>query len=145
VSDGRNAAAALGVARASYAAMSKNEVKAQEDRIAASYKAAKARCDKLSANAEDIRMAEAKGGEKVASLARSATRFESVRANLIRNIAAAPSLQPAARVTPKGRLSEFNLFLLSGKRAHPAPRPAARNSRRDTLWRNRRCRREDKA
>jgi hypothetical protein len=46
--------------------MSKNEVKIEEDRIAAAYKTAKARCDKLSANAKDICMAEAKGAEKVA-------------------------------------------------------------------------------
>jgi hypothetical protein len=54
------------LASTSYAAMTKNEVKAQEDRIAAEFKSGKARCDQLSGNAEDVCMAEAKGKEKVA-------------------------------------------------------------------------------
>ena len=55
----------LGVA-AAQPVMSKAEHQANKDRIAADYKAAKARCDSLAGNARDICVAEAKGREKVA-------------------------------------------------------------------------------
>ena len=47
-------------------AMSKDQVKAEKERIAADYKAAKEKCKDLKGNAKDICMAEAKGNEKVA-------------------------------------------------------------------------------
>jgi len=50
----------------SYANMTRNEVKAEEDRIAAEYKSAKTRCDSMSGNTKDVCMQEAKGTEKVA-------------------------------------------------------------------------------
>lgn len=46
--------------------MSKDEYKAGEDRIAIEYTSAKAGCDSLSGNANDICMAEAKGKKQVA-------------------------------------------------------------------------------
>lgn len=59
-------ALAAALASTSYAAMTRNEVKAEEDQIAVEYETAKARCDSLSGNTKDICMAEAKGKEKVA-------------------------------------------------------------------------------
>lgn len=47
-------------------AMTREEHKAAEDRIEATYKADKQRCDGLSGNAKDICQSEAKGKEKVA-------------------------------------------------------------------------------
>ena len=47
-------------------AMTRAEIKAHSDKIAADYKAAKENCDSLSGNAKDICMAEAKGKEHVA-------------------------------------------------------------------------------
>jgi len=55
-----------GGAMAATTTMSKDEYKANKDRIAADYKAAKASCDSMSGNAKDICVAEAKGREKVA-------------------------------------------------------------------------------
>ena len=46
--------------------MSKSAYKSEKDRIAAEYKADKARCSSLSGNAKDICRAEAKGKEKIA-------------------------------------------------------------------------------
>lgn len=46
--------------------ISKDEYKAGSDRIAAEYKADKAKCGSLAGNAKDICMAEARGREKVA-------------------------------------------------------------------------------
>ena len=47
-------------------AQSKDEFKAEKDRIEADYKVAKEKCDALKANAKDICVSEAKGHEKVA-------------------------------------------------------------------------------
>lgn len=47
-------------------AMTDQEYKAERDRIAADYKAAKAQCDALKGNAEDVCEEQAKGAEKVA-------------------------------------------------------------------------------
>jgi chromosome segregation ATPase len=47
-------------------ALTKAEIKAEDDQIAAQYKSAKAQCDSLKANAKDICVAEAKGANKVA-------------------------------------------------------------------------------
>jgi hypothetical protein len=47
-------------------ALSKDEYKAQKDRISADYKLAKNNCDPLKSNAKDICVSEAKGIEKVA-------------------------------------------------------------------------------
>ena len=46
--------------------MSSQEYSAAQDRIKADYKAARAACDKMSGNAKDICVEEAKGAEKVA-------------------------------------------------------------------------------
>jgi len=62
-------AAAVGLvfsAGAMAQSMSKDAYKDAEDRIAAEYTSAKAKCDSLSGNAKDICIAEAKGTEKVA-------------------------------------------------------------------------------
>jgi hypothetical protein len=55
---------AAGVAAAANM-MSREEYKAEKDRIDAEYKAAKQRCDGMSGNAKDICMAEIKGEHKV--------------------------------------------------------------------------------
>jgi hypothetical protein len=47
-------------------ALTKEEYKAQDDRISADYKVAREKCNALKANAKDICVAEAKGTEKVA-------------------------------------------------------------------------------
>lgn len=47
-------------------AMSSQQYAAQQDRIKADYKAARAACDKMSGNAKDICVEQAKGDEKVA-------------------------------------------------------------------------------
>lgn len=47
-------------------ALTKEEYKAQDDRISADYKAAREKCNTLKANAKDICVAEAKGVEKTA-------------------------------------------------------------------------------
>jgi hypothetical protein len=59
------AAAALALG-ASAAGLSKAEYQASKDRIAAEYKTAKAGCDSMPANAKDVCLAQARGGEKVA-------------------------------------------------------------------------------
>jgi hypothetical protein len=59
-------AAAFGFSGMGYAALSKEERKAENDRIGSTYKAAKERCDALKDNAKDVCMAEAKGAQKVA-------------------------------------------------------------------------------
>jgi hypothetical protein len=56
---------AAGLAAPSYAEMTRAEVNAAEDRIAADHKAAKARCDNLSGNTKDICIAEANAKEKI--------------------------------------------------------------------------------
>lgn len=48
-------------------AISKEDYKAGQDKIAADYKSAKSACDALKANAKDVCMAEAKGRQKVGS------------------------------------------------------------------------------
>jgi hypothetical protein len=58
-------AAALGFAGSAFA-MTKAEMKTEEDRIAAGFKSEKAKCDDLKANAKDICLAEAKGQNAVA-------------------------------------------------------------------------------
>ena len=45
-------------------ALTKNEYKVEKDRIEAAYKSAKAQCDKLSGNAEDVCEKQAKGDER---------------------------------------------------------------------------------
>jgi len=47
-------------------ALSTQQYSAQQDRIKADYKAARAACDKMSGNAKDICVEQAKGAEKVA-------------------------------------------------------------------------------
>ncbi len=59
-------AAMLALPLAQAANMPKAEYKAGKDRISADYKAAKAACDSLSANAKDVCVQEAKAKEKVA-------------------------------------------------------------------------------
>ena len=53
-------------------AMTKEEYKAQGDRISADYKAGRDKCGALKDNAKDICVAEAKGAEKVAKAEREA-------------------------------------------------------------------------
>ena len=48
-------------------ALTKDEYKAQKDRISANYKAAKNNCAELKSNAKDICVSEAKGAEKMAN------------------------------------------------------------------------------
>jgi|SoiMethySBSTD1v2_1073268.scaffolds.fasta_scaffold323426_1 hypothetical protein len=60
-------AAALSYSAAGLAALSKEERKAEEDRISADYKTAKAQCSTLKGNAKDICLAQADGANKVAS------------------------------------------------------------------------------
>ena len=55
-----------GFAGSAGAAMSKDEYKAQKDRISADYKAAKDKCGAMKANAKDMCTAEAKGNHEVA-------------------------------------------------------------------------------
>src|SRR5512141_1384642 len=47
-------------------AMTKAEIKVENDQIAAQFKSAQAQCESLKANAKDICVAEAKGANKVA-------------------------------------------------------------------------------
>jgi len=58
--------AAFGFSSMGYAALSKEERKAENTRIEADYKAAKERCKDLKGNTKDVCMAEAKGAQKVA-------------------------------------------------------------------------------
>ena len=61
-------AAALSLSGSVFAAdaMSKDQVKAEKDRISSEAKAAKDKCKDMKGNAKDICMAEAKGNEKLA-------------------------------------------------------------------------------
>jgi hypothetical protein len=59
-------AACCGFAGSAGAAMSKDEYRAQKDRVEADYKASKERCKTLKDNAKDICTVEAKGNYKVA-------------------------------------------------------------------------------
>lgn len=74
-------------------AMAQNMTKANyqvgKDKIAAEYKAAKAACDALSGNAEDICMAEAKGKEKVAKADLEASYKPTVKAHYNARVAKA--------------------------------------------------------
>lgn len=72
-------AACCGFAGSAGAALSKDEYKAQKDRIEADFKAAKERCNALKDNAKDVCMAEAKGNEKVAKAELEATNNPSPR------------------------------------------------------------------
>jgi hypothetical protein len=58
-------AAAFGYSSIGLAALSKEERKAEEDRIGAEHKSAKDRCDSLKANARDICLAEANAANKI--------------------------------------------------------------------------------
>jgi hypothetical protein len=76
-------AAALGaglVATAQADNMSRDQYKAEKDRIEAQYKRAKARCDSLSGNAKDLCTVEAKGAEKVAEAELEARREGTAKA-----------------------------------------------------------------
>lgn len=59
-------AACCGFAGTAAAAMSKEEYKAQKDRVEADYKAARQKCETMKANAKEICMVEARGNRKVA-------------------------------------------------------------------------------
>ena len=59
-------AAALGFSGMGYAALSKQERKAEQDRISSDYKTAKNNCKGMKGNTKDICMAEAKGANKIA-------------------------------------------------------------------------------
>jgi hypothetical protein len=59
-------AAAFGYSSSGLAALSKEELKAEENRISAEHKTAKDQCDSLKANAKDICVAEANGANKIA-------------------------------------------------------------------------------
>jgi len=74
------AAAAMGFAGTAFAALSKAEIKADEDRIAADFTSGKTACDSLNANAKDICMAEAKGKQKVAKAELAARRNDTAKA-----------------------------------------------------------------
>jgi hypothetical protein len=58
-------ASTLGLSSAASAEMSKQEMKAEFDRISMEYKAATKSCDQKSGNAKDIGKTEANGAEKV--------------------------------------------------------------------------------
>jgi len=60
------AAIAATIGEPSAAGMSKSDYLASKERIGAEYKTAKNSCEPLAANAKDICMAQAKGGERVA-------------------------------------------------------------------------------
>ena len=60
------AVAFAGVGHAADSAMTKDQYKAEKDRIGVDAKSAKDRCKSAAGNAKDICMAEAKGQEKVA-------------------------------------------------------------------------------
>lgn len=62
-------------------ALSKEEVKAEKERIAAEHKAAKAQCDALSGNAKDVCVKQADGNEKVAKAELDAREKPSEKAN----------------------------------------------------------------
>ena len=57
---------AFALSGTAFAAMDKDQYKAEKDKIEATAKADKKACDAMKANAKDICMAEAKGKEKVA-------------------------------------------------------------------------------
>ena len=63
------------------AALTKDEYKAQKDKIEADYKAASETCKALKANAQDICKAEAKGKQKVARAELEASNTPSPRAD----------------------------------------------------------------
>jgi len=60
------AAAGLCAAQAQAAPLTKDQYKAEQERISADYKADKQRCESLKGNAQDVCELEAKGKEKVA-------------------------------------------------------------------------------
>lgn len=62
-------------------ALTKEEVKAEKDRIEAEYKAAKQKCDALSGNLKDVCVKQAKGNEKVAEAELEAREKPSEQAN----------------------------------------------------------------
>jgi hypothetical protein len=74
----RNAALALAgllvLSGGAFAALSKEEVKAEQDRIATAYKADQEKCGALKDNARDLCLAEAKGRMNVARAELDATR-----------------------------------------------------------------------
>ena len=77
--------------------MSKDEYQAANDKIAANYKSAKARCDSLTANAKDVCVAEAKGKENVAKAELEARNKPSDKARSAVSIAKAEAAYAVAR------------------------------------------------
>lgn len=65
---------AFGLPFASAQAMSEGDYKGQQDKIGAEYRAAQQKCNRLSGNAKDICVAEAKDNEKVATAKLGASR-----------------------------------------------------------------------
>ncbi len=77
--------------------MSKDDMKAAKDTIAANYKSAHAACDTLKANAKDICVAEAKGKEKVAKAELAARDKPSIKASYDVSIAKAEAAYGIAK------------------------------------------------
>lgn len=89
-------AAALGCATSAMA-LTKAEIKTEKDRIAAEFKASKAKCDDLKGNAKDICMAEAKGTNKVAKAELEARDKDTAKARYNVRIARAEAGYDVAR------------------------------------------------
>lgn len=78
-------------------AMTKSEIKAENDQIAAQYKSGKAQCDSLKANAKDICLAEATGANKVAKAELEARKKDSPTARYNVRIAKADAAYGVAK------------------------------------------------
>jgi len=91
------AAAAFAFVTGASAAMTKDEYKSAQGRIAAEYKQASANCASLSANAKDVCMAEAKGRRKVAKAELEATNKPGSKSSYSLSIAKAEAAYAVAR------------------------------------------------
>ena len=90
-------AVALGFSSIGLAALSKEERKAEEDRITAEHKSAKDQCDNLKANARDICVAEANGTNKVAKANLDARDKGSLKAQMDARLARAEAEYDVAK------------------------------------------------
>ena len=90
-------AVALGYSSIGLAALSKDERKAEEERISAEHKSAKDQCDNLKANARDICVAEANGANKVAKANLDARDKGSLKAQMDARLARAEAEYDVAK------------------------------------------------
>jgi hypothetical protein len=130
-------AMALGCSASGFAALSKEEREAEDERITAEHKSAKEQCDTLKANAKDVCRAEADGAYKVARANLDARDKGSMKAQLEARLARAE----AAYAVAKERCDDLagnvkHVCLLDAKAALARGKALAKLEREDAAFRD---------